>query len=208
MRTDWEVLGVPPGSTAKVVRRAFRRLAVATHPDRGGDPADFRRVREAYDRIRNRTGGQRPKVNYYPTGWVSDWIIPEDWFPPPGFEETEAWIFQLRTSSPPEAWPIEVNTHHPAGNLPVRYLVFPGQAAVVRILSATYYRRIKVERIHPPDVKNSEWERILDPTNSLYLTFPPQRFAWILGLGVWQWKRPRPLRCGQAERKRALRFIP
>ena len=42
------MLGLGPGASDEAVRAAFRRLVKTTHPDRGGDPARFRRVLEAY----------------------------------------------------------------------------------------------------------------------------------------------------------------
>jgi hypothetical protein len=41
-------LGLTPGATAAEVRRAFRRLALRRHPDRGGRQEDFVRLEEAY----------------------------------------------------------------------------------------------------------------------------------------------------------------
>lgn len=45
-------LGVPVDADLDTVRRAFRRAALDTHPDRGGDAASFRAVRAAYDQLR------------------------------------------------------------------------------------------------------------------------------------------------------------
>jgi curved DNA-binding protein len=42
------LLDLPPGAGREAVRAAFRRAVKAAHPDRGGDPAQFRRVIEAY----------------------------------------------------------------------------------------------------------------------------------------------------------------
>lgn len=47
--THYEVLGVPEGASEEEVRQAYRRLVKAAHPDLAGDPAQFRRVTEAYD---------------------------------------------------------------------------------------------------------------------------------------------------------------
>lgn len=48
----YQVLGLPPSAPEETVRARFRELALANHPDRGGDPAQMRRVLAAYDRIR------------------------------------------------------------------------------------------------------------------------------------------------------------
>jgi hypothetical protein len=44
-----EVLGVHPDASKIDLRNAFRALSKIHHPDAGGDPADFKRLREAYD---------------------------------------------------------------------------------------------------------------------------------------------------------------
>jgi curved DNA-binding protein CbpA len=44
----WHVLGLPPGSDAAEIKRAYRRLARTVHPDlHPGASADERRVLEA-----------------------------------------------------------------------------------------------------------------------------------------------------------------
>lgn len=49
-RALWfEVLGVKADATKADLRNAFRALSKIHHPDAGGDPADFKRLREAYD---------------------------------------------------------------------------------------------------------------------------------------------------------------
>ncbi|WP_254537102.1 J domain-containing protein [Halomarina litorea] len=47
-----EVLGVDPDAGEGELRRAYRRRVKETHPDRGGSEAAFRRVKEAYDHLR------------------------------------------------------------------------------------------------------------------------------------------------------------
>jgi hypothetical protein len=46
------VLGVAPDAPPEAVREAFRQRAKETHPDSGGDEASFRRVRWAYEQLR------------------------------------------------------------------------------------------------------------------------------------------------------------
>lgn len=43
------VLGLKRSSSQEDIKKAFREKALKTHPDKGGDPADFRKVREAYE---------------------------------------------------------------------------------------------------------------------------------------------------------------
>ncbi len=59
----WTVLGVTPKASIAEIKLAFRKRALATHPDHGGDPAAFRAVQRAYRealRRREKTE-QRPK---------------------------------------------------------------------------------------------------------------------------------------------------
>jgi len=54
------LLGVGPGATLAEVERAFRRRVRTTHPDRGGDPAQFRQLVAARAAL---TGGSRVPVS-------------------------------------------------------------------------------------------------------------------------------------------------
>lgn len=51
------VLGVSLPCTAEDVKRAYRQLARKTHPDAGGDPQEFIKIREAYDQALGLMGG-------------------------------------------------------------------------------------------------------------------------------------------------------
>ena len=51
-RDVWaHILGVRPDSSADEVRRAFKKKAKETHPDKGGDDLAFRIVRMAHDNL-------------------------------------------------------------------------------------------------------------------------------------------------------------
>lgn len=45
----YRVLGLEPHARPAEIKRAYRRRALQTHPDREGDPESFRRVRRAYE---------------------------------------------------------------------------------------------------------------------------------------------------------------
>ncbi len=45
----YKTLGVEVGADWGIVKKAYRRLIVDAHPDRGGDAAEFMAVREAYE---------------------------------------------------------------------------------------------------------------------------------------------------------------
>jgi DnaJ-domain-containing protein 1 len=44
-------LELPANASWEKIRRAYRRLAAQHHPDKGGDPARFRAIRGAYERL-------------------------------------------------------------------------------------------------------------------------------------------------------------
>jgi len=45
----YETLGVEPGCSPDVLKKAYRKLAVKLHPDKGGDPEKFKEVQKAFD---------------------------------------------------------------------------------------------------------------------------------------------------------------
>lgn len=47
--THYQVLGLSRAATEREVKIAYRKAARITHPDRGGDPALFRQITEAYE---------------------------------------------------------------------------------------------------------------------------------------------------------------
>lgn len=49
LQQAWTTLGLEPETPLPLVRKAYQRLARYHHPDQGGDPEQFRRVREAYE---------------------------------------------------------------------------------------------------------------------------------------------------------------
>ncbi len=47
-QSAWAVLGLEPGASLSDVKQAFRKRALETHPDQGGDAEAFRVVQAAY----------------------------------------------------------------------------------------------------------------------------------------------------------------
>jgi hypothetical protein len=59
------VLGVPAHATTDEIRQAFRRRALATHPDRGGDRTTFELVVLAFQTLQHVTSV--PPISARPT---------------------------------------------------------------------------------------------------------------------------------------------
>ncbi len=59
----WSTLGIEPSASAAEIKQAFRKRALETHPDQGGDAEVFRAVREAYDEAlrRQRQRERKPR---------------------------------------------------------------------------------------------------------------------------------------------------
>jgi len=53
MKDYYKILGVSEDSSPDEIKKAFRKLAVKHHPDRGGDEKKFKEANEAYDTLKN-----------------------------------------------------------------------------------------------------------------------------------------------------------
>ena len=54
MASHYELLGIKEDASRREVNAAYRRLAKTHHPDRGGDPAKFQQITEAYTILKNK----------------------------------------------------------------------------------------------------------------------------------------------------------
>ena len=57
----WQVLGVTRDVTESELKAAYRKRALETHPDHGGDDEAFRRVLQAYEEAKRRLRKPRPR---------------------------------------------------------------------------------------------------------------------------------------------------
>jgi curved DNA-binding protein len=48
-----DILGVKPGATPEEIKSAYKKLVKKHHPDLGGDPEEFKRINEAYEKLSN-----------------------------------------------------------------------------------------------------------------------------------------------------------
>jgi DnaJ-class molecular chaperone len=51
MKDHFNTLGVAPDASDEEIKRAYKKLAMKHHPDRGGDQAKFQEIQEAYDTL-------------------------------------------------------------------------------------------------------------------------------------------------------------
>lgn len=51
MKDHFKTLGVAPNATDDEIKKAYKKLAMKYHPDRGGDQAQFQAIQEAYDTL-------------------------------------------------------------------------------------------------------------------------------------------------------------
>jgi DnaJ-class molecular chaperone len=59
VRNAYAVLGCTAASGDEALRLAYRRLCREHHPDKGGDPAQFAHVVEAYGQVKDATARAR-----------------------------------------------------------------------------------------------------------------------------------------------------
>lgn len=74
--SPYDVLGVSPAATEEELRRAYRRMLRATHPDTGGNPVRFHAVQRAWERVgtpearaawdSGRQASEAPRESYAP----------------------------------------------------------------------------------------------------------------------------------------------
>jgi molecular chaperone DnaJ len=48
---EYTLLGIPRNATTDDIKKAYKRLAMKHHPDRGGDAENFKRITQAYEKL-------------------------------------------------------------------------------------------------------------------------------------------------------------
>ena len=67
MQDSYKTLGVDPSASPEEIKRAYKKLAMQHHPDRGGDVTKFREISEAYQKITSKNSIPNP-----PHAWKSE----------------------------------------------------------------------------------------------------------------------------------------
>jgi hypothetical protein len=52
VHSNYDILGIPDGSSRVEIRTAFRKLVLEHHSDRGGDDEQFKRIKQAFDDLK------------------------------------------------------------------------------------------------------------------------------------------------------------
>jgi curved DNA-binding protein len=60
----YHTLGLQQGASDEEIKKAYRKLAMKHHPDRGGDEAKFKQIKEAYEALTSPEATQRFDTNF------------------------------------------------------------------------------------------------------------------------------------------------
>jgi len=96
MASPAKILNVREGASAGDLRKAYKRLALETHPDKGGSKEEFQKVQNAYEKLSNVITQAKlkavnpvvkfkPKFKPKPVEVATSYINPES----PGSEEDD-----------------------------------------------------------------------------------------------------------------------
>lgn len=60
----YKTLGLNQGASEEEIKKTYRKLAMKYHPDRGGNEAEFKRIKEAYEALTNPEATRRFDTNF------------------------------------------------------------------------------------------------------------------------------------------------
>ena len=56
-KNPYDILGIQPNASNEEIKKAYRKLSLKHHPDRGGDEEKFKELSAAYEKLTN------PEIN-------------------------------------------------------------------------------------------------------------------------------------------------
>lgn len=65
----YSILGVQPGASKDDIKKAYKKLAMKYHPDRGGDEEKFKEVTEAYEILSGKRQAQSAPGGFGGSSW-------------------------------------------------------------------------------------------------------------------------------------------
>ncbi len=74
----YEILGVNKNAAPDEIKKAYRKLAMQHHPDRGGDADKFKQINEAYDVLSDSAKKDRYDHRGSPNNWSNNFADPFD----------------------------------------------------------------------------------------------------------------------------------
>ena len=72
--THYQTLGVDEKASDNEIKKAYRKLSMKHHPDKGGDPEQFKKINEAYQTLGDRDKKKRydmSRTNQQKDQWLS-----------------------------------------------------------------------------------------------------------------------------------------
>lgn len=78
MDSPFAILQIDDDADADEIRRAYRRRAKETHPDRGGSEAEFKRVQAAYEAIQEGETADRETIDFVDNLGANGYAQPEE----------------------------------------------------------------------------------------------------------------------------------